>query len=94
MDTIEYGVAWYLEEEWPAWKQSVSDPELFEEDFSEWRRNAVQKINELEKQGLSIRRVPIPIQPFLRWCHQQNRPADANARTQYVCEIQKATDEN
>ena len=94
MNPIQYGVAWYSEAEWSAWRQSVSDPEMFEEHFSDWKKNAEQRIKELEKQGLSIRRVPIRVESFLGWCAQKNSAPDAAARVDYVCEIQKATDEN
>jgi len=88
------GVAWYSEDEWPAWRSSVADPDRFEEDYSDWKRTAEKTIEEFERQGTSVRKVPIRLHSFLRWCAERNRTADAGARAAFVREIQKATDEN
>ena len=87
-------VAWYSEEEWPAWRGSVTDPDKFEDDYSEWKRTAEKTIKELEKQGASVRRAPIRLHSFLRWCAENKRTADASARAAFAREIQKATDDN
>lgn len=91
-EDIRLGIAWYSKDEWNDWILSVPDADLFEDSFEAWERVAEQRYQELKMQGHSVRKVPIRLQKFLEWCRTNVRPPDANSRTAYVCEIQRAED--
>lgn len=92
MAEVKLGIAWYSKDEWDDWILSVPDGDLFEDSFDEWESFAEQRCQELEIQGHSVRKIPIKLQKFLEWCRTNARPPDANSRSVYICEIQRAED--
>ena len=54
-------VTWYVEETWTEVKASATDPECFENSFSEWEALAVSTRRELQRSG--VRTVECLIDP-------------------------------
>lgn len=83
-DKLVMGVCWYREEQWDRLKEIVSDPELFEDNYSQWRTDAEKSMNELRSMGHHPKKVLIDANAMQKWVNEQNRILDASARTEYV----------
>lgn len=79
-----FGVAWYKPEQWARLLGISVDSEDLEPTYAEWVSVAQQKILELEKQGVFLRRVQVDVEKLLAWCESEGRPVDATARSEYT----------
>jgi hypothetical protein len=78
------GMAWYLKEQWAAWRSLCPD---FEPIFSEWERQAIQGLLDMRKRGLDVQKVTLDVTAFKQWCDRHDRDYSADSRTEYVTEL-------
>jgi hypothetical protein len=80
------GVTWYMEENWNKVKVAATDPERFEETYSEWSAMAIEAVAELKKTGVNAVKVLVISTEFLPWCMTHNKPNNAASRAEFVSE--------
>mgnify|MGYP000443670166 CR=1 FL=1 len=79
-----YSFAWFQPEEWQRLKETVEDPESFDDSYQEWRKNAEYAIAELRADGLQVRKISIKISDLLEWCELKGLKPDASGRSEYT----------
>ncbi len=92
-DKLIMGVCWYREEQWDRIKDIVADPELFEDTYFQWRKDAEKTLNEIRGQGYNPKKVLVDVDAMLDWINDQNKKLDAAARTEYVTFLLQERDE-
>ena len=80
------GVAWYTEEDWGKVKAVATDPERFEETYTEWSAMAIGAVKDLQKAGANAVKVFIKPSELLPWCLVHNKPNNAESRAEFVSE--------
>lgn len=81
-DQPAMAMCWYDEEQWGILK--AREPEVLDDTYEEWRRNATSALHELRQAGHNIRKITIKIDQFDRWCAENSVRPDAEARAAYV----------
>jgi hypothetical protein len=77
-------VAWFDQEQWERIREVAPDRERLEESYSAWLAMAERGIQELEKTGMIIERVPVSAEDLIAWCSEQGRPIDSSARAEFA----------
>jgi hypothetical protein len=89
------GVTWYTEEDWSKVKAAATDPERFEETYSEWKAMAIEAVADLKKAGVNTVRYFVLPNELLPWCLLHKKPNNAASRAEFVAEklrVQSETD--
>jgi len=90
--SIVVGVTWYTEDTWKQVKSSASDPEVFEESFSEWEAMAIAALSEMRNAGVRVVEYHIIPEEFFAWCSANNRSNDAASRAEFVSKKMRTYD--
>ena len=80
------GVTWYTEETWALVKLNASDPERFEESFSEWVTMATSALRDFQRSGIRAVKFQIMPQELFEWCAINNQINNAASRSTFVSE--------
>jgi hypothetical protein len=90
---IEVGIAWFSEEQWPAYQRLMTDET--DESYLDWKRKAGEFFTRMKKEGVRVRKVPVDVMEFELWCRASKRPFVAASRAAYVTHLlDQATDSN
>ena len=87
--SIKSGVAgcvWYRREQWNLLHHKAVDPEELESSYDAWTAQAEKSIADIEKLGLTPKKIDIDVVDLIRWCASENRPLDATARAKFAQE--------
>ena len=82
MNSVEIGIAWFAEEQWPRYRTLMVDDT--DELYSEWKRKAEAALESLQKEGVRARKVPVDLSEFELWCRASKKPFDSASRALYV----------
>ena len=81
------GIAWFLEEEYPACLELFDDSDSLHETYGGWVLNAQEMTQKLQREtGVEVRKVMIHPEEFKVWCDARSLPYDAVARTRFASE--------
>lgn len=78
------GLTWYTEETWAQVKAMATDPEVFEESFSQWKAMAVSARREFQRSGVRAIEFPIVPEEFFAWCAENDKENNATTRAEFV----------
>ena len=87
------GVAWFRAEQWPLLRSLANDANELEQTHEEWVRIAEKIIEDLAREGVSVRKVDVDVNELHAWCAAHNRPLDASARAEYAAARLRDADE-
>ena len=87
------GVGWYTEVDWAKVKASAVDAERFEASYAEWVEMAKQALADLRATGIAAEESYVKASELLAWCLAHNEPNDAAARTEFVAEQGRKSNE-
>jgi hypothetical protein len=82
----QIGLAWYSREAWERLRAIADDREQLDDSFEEWERGALQAIRDLASVGRQVRRVPIDVEAYTKWCRERGCRLDSASRAEYVTE--------
>ena len=77
-------VVWYTSEEWARVKESASDPEVFENIFSEWEAMAEEALVTVRKAVGTPLKVFVRADELLPWCLARGKENNAAARAEFA----------
>ena len=77
-------MAWYRPDQWTLLRAVSDDVESLEETYEEWLAFASQQLRELQARGLQVRKIDVEVAALVRWCKNQNRAVDGEARAEYA----------
>jgi len=80
------GITWYTNETWLKVKSEASDPERFENSFTEWQAMAVSARRELQRTGARALEFYIIPQELFNWCTLNNKVNNSESRAEFVSE--------
>jgi len=83
-------MVWYKEEDYETLLGLFDDTELLPKTFSDWKKRAEDKKEEVEAAGDQVLKVFIDPETFPGWCESKNLPMDANSRSQLAIEVAQA----
>ncbi len=86
------GVAWYRRDQWERLRKIADDPENFHDTYEEWLATAQARTRDLERQGVSVRRVDVDVDELVKWCEEQQCKLDGQARANFVVYFLEKTD--
>ncbi len=86
MQSSVVGVTWYTEENWERVKAAATDPERFEETYTEWSSMAVDALANIKRTGVNAVKFFISHEELLSWCALHNKPNNAASRAEFVSE--------
>ena len=86
---MRVAIAWYKPEQWALLKAYSVDKDVIEDTFEEWAEQAEIKFEGLKKDGLKMHKVVVDIDALVAWCKENNRPVDAESRSQYAADLLK-----
>jgi hypothetical protein len=78
------GITWYTAETWAQVKAAATDPERFEESFTEWEAVAVKARRDFQRSGVTAIEFQIVPQDFFAWCALHGKENNAQARAEFV----------
>ena len=73
-------VAWYREQDWPAWCGDYH----FSGTYQDWLKRAEAGAKQSEAQGYAVAKVVIEPDKFLEWSRSSGSRLDGEARTAYA----------
>jgi hypothetical protein len=83
------GIAWYLQQDYPAILRIMADADLMPASFEKWQHLAHRIERDLRAQGRIVTRAVIDPATFPEWCRSRDLQVDAKARiafaNQYAC---------
>jgi hypothetical protein len=77
-------VVWYTSEEWVRVKASASDPEVFENTFSEWEAMAEEALVSVRKAVANPLKVFVCADELLPWCLAFGKENNAAGRSEFA----------
>ncbi|HMV52076.1 MAG TPA: hypothetical protein PLD20_15135 [Blastocatellia bacterium] len=80
----QYGLAWYKSDQWRRLREVSSDAEDMEARYEDWRQLAEEKLAELRKLGIQVRKVEVDVNELLTWCGIHGLPVNSETRAQFV----------
>ena len=90
--TMVTGFAWFDKEQWHRLKEVADDPEILDDSFEEWERNALRALRNIERQGQRVEKVHINIADLVSWCKGKGVPNISKYRAEYVTFILRQRD--
>ena len=69
----------------------ASDREKLDGSYGEWLAGAQKALLEMALAGVSAKRVDVDVNALLRWCQAEGRPVDSAARTAFVADELRRT---
>ncbi|PIE65214.1 MAG: hypothetical protein CSA26_05035 [Desulfobacterales bacterium] len=82
-------MTWYNKEDWDQLKTLFSDGHLLPSSHESWLQMAEKAKKSAEEEGDIVVTVTIDTVLFPDWCHEHNRPTDAESRTAFAIETVK-----
>jgi hypothetical protein len=83
-ENIEVAIAWYRSEQWALLRAISADADKLEQTYDEWLAFASEELRKLEARGLRVHKIDVEIGALTRWCENEGRPVDGEARAQYA----------
>jgi hypothetical protein len=80
------GVAWYTPEQWERLKQVAADAEALDDTHADWLKNASRQVQWFKQDGFQVVEVPIDVEAWVAWCHENGKALDGAARSQFTSE--------
>lgn len=90
-DTV-IGVGWYTPEDWERVKATATDPDLFEDSFSDWESMANESFVLVHMSYPNAMKVLVCADEFFAWCHIRGKMNNAHARAEFVSELLRKRD--
>ena len=84
---LRIGVAWFDRQQWLRLAEVVPDRNELDDTFQQWERSAKKTLEDLEREGQLVEKVPIKIDELLAWCTLRGLRPSSEARSQYVLEL-------
>ena len=81
------GFAWYKPEQWARLRNVSQDADQLETDFESWRRNAQDKMLQLQVAGRHVERVEIDVEALIAWCAKTNKKINAQSRAGFAAHL-------
>jgi hypothetical protein len=83
-DNIDITIAYYLRDEWDAWRNTVEDGELtFRGSYEDWQEIVEQVAAEKRAEGYEVHLVKVRLSEFLKWAEEKGTGTNAQARATY-----------
>ena len=79
-------IAWFRRDQWLLLRQKAADPEIIEDTYDEWEKQAESLIQKLIAMGQPFKKIDIDIFELEAWCQEKGLPNDASARSQFAAE--------
>ena len=83
-ENLEVALAWYRREQWALLRAIAADADKLEQTYDEWLAFASEELRKLEARGLQVHKIDVEIGALTRWCENEGRPVDGEARAQYA----------
>lgn len=83
----QVGLAWWQPEQWDRLKEISENRDELDDTYEDWRKNAAKAIREIESTGIVVKKVRIDLEDFLAWCHENEIPLSAEARSKYAAYV-------
>lgn len=80
------GVCWYTPREWERMKATATDPDRFEDSFSEWEAMANENLTLIRTAYPNAVKVFVAADDFHAWCFLRGKANDSDARAEFVSE--------
>ncbi len=80
------GIAWYLEQDYPAILRLMADADKLPATFSRWQQIAEQTERRCRTEGRVVIRAVIDPATFPEWCARHDLQVDARARNAFAAE--------
>jgi hypothetical protein len=81
---IVVGITWYTSETFSRMKTVAADADGLDDTFEDWRKNVKRLVQQLEKEGHQVVKVPIDIDEWVAWCHANDQPLNGESRSSFV----------
>ena len=78
------GIGVYRREQWPLLRALAVDSQDLEPQYDLWFKALTEFKVQLQSMGHASTEVDIDVNELLAWCEAQNRPLDAQARTEFI----------
>ena len=60
-EEMQIGFCWYQPDQWEQLRDVVPDPESLDDTYDEWKKSAIESIDELRAEGLNVKKVSVNI---------------------------------
>jgi hypothetical protein len=78
-------IAWFGSPEcWEAVRGVSVDADEFHDSYAEWLSWAEEVVRSAEAEGNLVSKAQVDSQELLSWCESEDRPVDAEARSEYA----------
>lgn len=81
------GIFWIDRVDWIEYVRLCDDRDTLPATYEKWLYRADKVAKRLAQQGWEIIRVRVDLDVFTRWCRQQGKNIDSDARREYANEI-------
>jgi hypothetical protein len=86
-DDMVMGFAWFDKAQWQRLREGAGDPEIFDDSFEEWERNASRALRDLQRKGQRVEKVHINVEELVSWCKSRGVPVVSKHRAGYVISV-------
>jgi hypothetical protein len=80
------GFAWYKPSQWARLLEVAPDARQLEPTYNQWRAGAVRGMNEMRRSGVRVEKVEVDVEQLVRWCEQEGREVDGEARAEFAAQ--------
>lgn len=88
-----FALAWYTKVEYSKFQLLSADPEVWDECYDSWKRNAENTIRNLEADGASVVKVAITFSEIQQWCAMSGKENVSSARSEFAAaKLQSSSD--
>jgi hypothetical protein len=88
-DDMVMGFAWFDKAQWQRLREVAGDPEILDDSFEEWERNALRALRDLRRKGQPVQKVNINVDELVSWCKSKGVPVTSKHRAEYVIALLK-----
>lgn len=79
-------IAWFRREQWFLIKQKADDPEIIEDTYEEWEKEAESLVQKLIAIGKQFNKIDVDIFELEEWYKANGLPNVGNARSRFAAE--------
>jgi hypothetical protein len=83
-ENMGVAMTWYRREQWELLRAIAADADRLEQTYDEWLAFASGELRKLEARGLRVQKIDVEIGALTRWCENEGRPVDGEARAEYA----------
>jgi hypothetical protein len=78
------GIAFFREEDWPAFLESADDRDELEETWEQWLSNVRRTEDQLDRLRIKYREVVLNVDELLGFCAKKGLPNDSESRAAFL----------